>query len=651
MALQEIQIKISKYETLPVNIQEFTAEENLLMLLIGINADSTVKKMYINNDICKEIEQKIKNTYQKIIDDKDHQNKELAHLNDSLKSTFDETMTKTLKTYYDKIQDGVARETQNISALYEKQLLKNQERNDSLTRELSEIKLLTEQKTNDKINEIRTYHEKQVTLHTESKDIEIRKLTDELTRIKINIGKQINDEIVLNRKQTENEVISRLENKEIIIEKQKDELKLCQERVNSLEKTIIKLEDLCSFNEEDHKKQMELEINKLLTKREWEFNSCLEKYKKIIEDLKEKNTKQELQYKIDESQRIINLTEQNKQIHNDFLKAKTDFNNYCISIEKEKKEELATILQKNELLLQESIRTIEELKKEKNMSNTVRGSVGENYILELMKDTFYGFENFEIVNTSKISHSGDFIMNFKNFSILIDSKNYTNGVGKKEVKKLTDDINSNKHIKIAWMVSLNTPINGYSANPVMYDIKDNVCYCYINSLNKNENPHNFLKTIWFCCYFIFERILNVNTDEDLLDKYKKNETRIKNIVEKMLKKSKERFSTLCQLKDNFDETERDLKELLNDEIISIYDQHSKHVKNWWDTNIKTQENHKLKSKQIFHRFMCDDENKNTGISLDAFKCITKGFISDDNIVTTGKTDKGEYIYLNINFSF
>ena len=137
----------------------------------------------------------------------------------------------------------------------------------------------------------------------------------------------------------------------------------------------------------------------------------------------------------------------------------------------------------------------------------------------------------------------------------------------------------------------------------MYDIKDNVCYCYINSLNKNENPQHFLKTIWFCCSFIFEKILNVESGEELLNKYKKNEIRIKNIVDKMLKKSKERTATLLQLKDNFDETERDLKELLNDEIITVFEEQTEIIKNWWNKNIKKQENRKLKSKKIYEKFV------------------------------------------------
>jgi len=546
MTHQDITICIPKYENITDRIKHFTDEENLLMLLVGINAVETVKDVYVDNDLSKEIELKIKNTYQNVIDDKELQNKELKTINDIIKTTFEETSLRTLQNYQEKLQEKT-NEIQNY-----------QEKMELLVRECS-----------DKIQENQKYYENQFSMQNKTKD---------------------------------EHIINYLE------------------RINSLEKTIMKYENNQMNNEEDIVTELKTE------------------YKLLIDSLHEKLLQQEISHKSTEN-----------KINFELLKAKTEYNDFKVAIERQKNEQLTNVLQKNESLLNETMRTMEELKKEKNACNTVKGTVGEDYVCELMKDTFFSFENFNIIPTAKISHSGDFIMNFKNFSILIDSKNYTNGVGKKEVKKLTDDINNNKHIKIAWLVSLHTPINGYSTNPVMYDIKDNVLYCYINSLNKNENPQHFLKTIWFCCSFIFDKILNVDSGEELLNKYKKNEIRIKNIVDKMLKKSKERAATLLQLKDNFDETERDLKELLNDEILSVFDEQTEIVKKWWDTNIQKLENHKLKSKEIYEKFVSNENNKVHGISIDAFKIITKGFLCDEDIVTKGKTDKAEYTYVNVDF--
>jgi hypothetical protein len=674
MEFKEINFRIPKYSILPDDINKFTEQENLLMLLIGINTVLIVKKEYIDNDLCNEIEERIKNTYQKIIDDREHQNKELNNINNALKKSFEETSMKTLNNYYEKIQDGISRETKNISLLYEKQLecqrneiQKYQEKLEILNRELNEIKIAADRELNEvkiatdrQVNEVKINTERKIIdeINFNKKIIEnenilqinykeneiheyqdkINNLNSELMQMKIDMSKQL-----------EIEISKRLEYKENIIEKQSNNLREFQERITELEKTVIKLEDLRIYSEKDNSNKLELEIQKLIIQKETQYNSIVDKYKITIDELKEKINKNEMNYKSIENEKNQELIEKCKILQEELLQIKTEYNEYNLTIEKERNEKLNNVIQKNEYLLEESKNAIEELKKEKNMSNTLKGDVGENYLFELLIDTFNDFENFNIENKSKISHSADILLEFNNFSILIDSKNYTNGVGKKEIKKLNDDINNNKHIKIAWLVSLQTPINGFSKYPVMYDIKDNVCYCYINSLCKHDNPKYFLRTIWYTCSFLFERILNVDTGELLLEKYKKNENRIKNIVDKMLKKSKERIATLKQLTDNFDETERDLKEILSDEIVSVYELHSEIVKNWWNNNIKFQENSKLKTKDIHEIFINNENNKNSGINIDSFKYIIKDIVKPPASIITGKTNKADYVILNVSF--
>jgi hypothetical protein len=652
MDLQEVKLYIPKYVILPDEAKSFTEEENLLMLLIGINAVLIVKKEYIDNDLCKEIEQKIKKTYQNIIDDRERQNKELNDINSTLKKTFEETSMKTIGSYYEKLQDGISKETKNISLLYETQLenqrtelYKYQEKIDRLNRELTDEKLSTERKIGEEIRVNRKQFENEIALQLENKENEIRQyqgnihnLNTELMQMKIDMAKQLEKEIVV-----------RLENKEIIIEKQTEDLRQYQERVNDLEKMIIKLEDSRIYNEKDYNIKLELETSKIIAQKETELITILDRYKATIDELKEKNVNQELSHNMIDNNKNCELMNKCKLLDQELLKTRTEYNEYKVLIEKEKNLTLTTVLQRNELLLQESKNTIDDLKKEKNMTNTLRGDIGENYLFELLTNTFSDFENFNIEDKSKVSHSADLLVEFKNFSILVDSKNYSTLVKKAEIKKLCYDINSNKHIKIAWLVSLHTPITGFSQYPVMYEIKDNVCYCYINSLSKNENPQHFLRTIWYACNFIFDKILNVDTGEILLGKYKKNEIRINNIVDKMLKKSKERYATLKQLTENFDETDRDLKEILSDEIISVYEMHSDLVKKWWNNNIKFQDNGKLKSKSIYDVFISDENNKNSGISIDSFKHIVKDIVGAANIVMTGKTNKADYTILQVGF--
>jgi len=658
MEYKEVRFNIPKYAEIPDDVTRFTEQENLLMLLIGINTVSIVKKEYVDNDLCKEIEERIARTYQKIIEDRERQNRELNDINTALKKTFEETSIRAMGDYYERMQDGISKETKNISFLYEKQLenqrnelQKYQEKVDLLNKELTHTKLAAEQRISDKINENREHFEQQIAIRLERKEEELRRLTDELNQIKINVGKSLSDATHENRKQIESEIAERLESKEKQIEKQNEDLRLFQERINEMEKTIIKLEDQRIYNEKETSNKMELELSRLLSQKDTENGVIADTYKKTIDELRDRLMQQEINYQSMANDKNVELMDKCKVLQDELIKTVREFTEYKVVVERERNEELGVFLRKNEQLLKESTKTIEDLKKEKNMSNTMRGSIGENYLCDLLKDAFYDFEDFKITDTSKVSHSGDFIMDFKGFSIMVDSKNYSNGVGKKEIKKLADDINANKHIKIAWLVSLHTPINNFSRHPVMYEIQDDVCYCYINSLSKIENPKHLLRTIWYSCSFLFERVLTVDNGEVLLGKYKKNEMRIKNIVEKMMKKSKERLATLMQLKENFEETERDLKEILHDEIISVYDTHKEVVAEWWKKNIRYQENSNLKTKNIYTRFISEENNKQAGISIDSFKNILKGMddiISAANIVTGGRP-KSDFTILNVGF--
>jgi hypothetical protein len=127
-----------------------------------------------------------------------------------------------------------------------------------------------------------------------------------------------------------------------------------------------------------------------------------------------------------------------------------------------------------------------------NKSNA-RGYLGENYFLNLALKTFCDCSNFEIVDKAKTPHCGDFWLKFEKFTIMVDSKNYVDTpVPSRDRQKLKNDVSYNQHIKIAWLVSMDQPILTYSNYPFMIDIDDGVCYCYINSLMKSENPSNLL---------------------------------------------------------------------------------------------------------------------------------------------------------------
>ena len=535
---QDITLHIPSYVKLPVDIRDFSKEENTLLLMIGINAVLLVKNEYVNKDqekVNQEIEKKIRDTYSRIVLEKDRKYQELEELNVTLKKTFEDATMTTMTTYCEKIY------------------------------------------------------------------IENAKLAD------------------------------------------------YQEKIHVLEKENMKMSEQLHHRENEYKNRLEIERFNIMKQVEGEMKVTLDDYKRKIDEMREFNSQSEIQTIRKENQKIHELGEQCRVLQDELMKTRTIYNDFVMKIENEKHEKLCNTVEKNETMLQESMKMIEELKKQKNTSNLLKGTDGENYLYNLFVDIFGDFEDFDIKKTASTPHSADMLVTFKQFSILVDSKNYSNGVDKKEIVKLEKDISNNKHIKVAWLVSLNTPINGFSKYPVMFDIKNNVCYCYINSLCKHENPRQFMRTIWYSCHFLFEKILNMPCGEELLEKYVKNEERIRLLVDKMMKKSKERYATLKQLTENFDETDKDLREILSGEIMSVHEIHIITLKAWWNENIVTVENGSMKSKKIFDAFIRHENNKDCGINFDSFKHIVKEIVNAADIVA-GKTGKSDYTILGVGLS-
>ena len=87
-----------------------------------------------------------------------------------------------------------------------------------------------------------------------------------------------------------------------------------------------------------------------------------------------------------------------------------------------------------------------------------KGEIGEN-IIQNAFTTRYGDITYE--DKSGVSHSGDaWICLQNNQKIMIESKNYTNTVGKSEIEKMEYDMKFT-HIKFCLFLSLNKPVQGF----------------------------------------------------------------------------------------------------------------------------------------------------------------------------------------------
>ena len=388
-------------------------------------------------------------------------------------------------------------------------------------------------------------------------------------------------------------------NKESI--KYQERIELLQEKLKNLEMENIKKNEMINHSY----KELENEIAVRIQQKELEMIQEVNTYKDIILKNKEELAQMKLQ-----------------------------MNNTLYENEKEK----------NTILQESMTKIMLEVKKQTNKTND-RGKEGEAYFYELASNTFNEYDEFEICDKSKTPHSGDFHLKFARFTIMVDSKCFIDtDVPVRDRNKLKHDMTQNRHIKIAWLVSMHRSILKYSKYPFMIDINDGVCYVYINSLMESENPANLLKMAYHTSSIVYDLLNHDEDDSVLLGKYKKNDIRVRAIMDKMMRKSKERYATLKQLKDNFDDTERDIKDILNDEILNIRISHEEVIDKWWKNTIMRVENTKIKTTILYNNFCECDENKNQGIDMDMFKQIIKNLLNENEIVV-GKT-KSYHTILN-----
>lgn len=425
-----------------------------------------------------------------------------------------------------------------------------------------------------------------------------------------------------------------------------------QERIVELGNKVIASNTELHLIEKDVKYNNE--INELRFKNEIvsKIKEKEDEYKKEIELCKENMYLKEKEYINNQHNFRENENKKVLSLQSEIIEMKTLLCSSLVEREKEKNSYLLDTIATNTKSIRDINSLVENLQLQSNTNKSnVRGSLGENYFLNLALNTFSDCSNFEIVDKAKTPHSGDFWLKFDKFTIMVDSKNYIDTpVPSRDRQKLKNDIQCNQHIKIAWLVSMDQPILTYSNYPFMIDIDDGVCYCYINSLMKSENPGNLLRMAWYASNFVHEHLLNVDSEINQLGKYQKNELRIRGILSRMLLQSKERFATLNQLTENFKLADSDIRDCLNEEIRDVRTQHIEVIENWWLLNTIKFDGNKMKTNDIHKKFISNEDNRKYGIDADMFKQILRSIriLSEDEIIR-GKTDKAQYIIVGYKF--
>lgn len=329
--------------------------------------------------------------------------------------------------------------------------------------------------------------------------------------------------------------------------------------------------------------------------------------------------------------------------------------------------EVEKVKEKYDLLLQEKDRQ-NQLNREvfdkaekmvnKNVakSSISLGDDGEN-IFENLSETFKDFSGYKIENKAKQGHKGDFHLFFDEFNVLVDSKNYSSAVQKKEVIKIESDLIVNDNMNYAWMVSLNSNISGYDRFPITskWITTDSgvKCILFINNLLNNKEPQNTLRQAWTMCSDFIKLTKKVHKEDGELEKYREKDLLYKKQINNLQDRTSEMKRHINGTSNVLKNMENDLLDMLtiaSDEIINDKFALNNKINEWWNMNIEyTADGNKLTSTEIWNKFKRDNkeyvlEHK---ITIEQFKdSITS--IADSSTYTE-KTKKSSIEFTGFKF--
>ena len=261
----------------------------------------------------------------------------------------------------------------------------------------------------------------------------------------------------------------------------------------------------------------------------------------------------------------------------------------------------------------------------------------------MAEETFGSYDGFEILDKPKTAHSGDFHLQFKDFTILVDTKNFIKGrISTTDVNKFKFDMTRNGSVQVGWLISLQGCISNYGKRPYTFEVEDGRLLVYINDLQNVSDPVKMLQDIWYITCFLYNQLLNIESNTDVLSSYKRYEKRMKDSLEKLQKMSKKTIATMNQLREDVLETERFVKELINDDVALVRNEHNITVEQWWNSNIVVCEGAKVKSNCLYDHFQ--QQTQSVSITNDMFKVMLKALVQDDQIRCC-KQNKSQYTIL------
>ena len=150
----------------------------------------------------------------------------------------------------------------------------------------------------------------------------------------------------------------------------------------------------------------------------------------------------------------------------------------------------------------------------RTQNSTIKGQVGEEYVLGQLNMLF---PRAELEDTHKMPGRGDFIMRDDNFTMMIETKNYSKNVQKSEIDKFYRDIDNpaNSDMQCALFVSLNTGI--CCKDDFEFEIRNKIPILFIHKLQNNFT--NIIMAVKFFKLIIDQNGIDLSNKE-ILDSFK-----------------------------------------------------------------------------------------------------------------------------------
>jgi len=293
-----------------------------------------------------------------------------------------------------------------------------------------------------------------------------------------------------------------------------------------------------------------------------------------------------------------------------------------------------------------------------NKSSKKLGDEGEDNFM-LLSETFKDFIGYKIEKKTHQGHKGDFHLFFENFNVLVDLKNYTGKVQKKELEKIEHDLSINDTMDFAWLISYESSVSDWTRFPIMCKwIVTDVglkCIIIVNNLNSNNNPTDILRVVWNMTneiHIIMSKSKEIDNTE--LEKLRERDYNILQkikMAQKRLSEMKRNVVSMSQIAKDIENDIIDAVSMFTNELSKNEFDKSLKIKEWWNENIEYDSNNvnKLTSTEVWTRFKKEnklyvDENK---MVIEDFKTHIKNFIDVNNYVE--KSKKGSVDFIGFKF--